>query len=98
MSGKANKNKWAARVLRELNERMELPGGVLSGGVHIELFSDSEATVDGRCSVLEYTDTLVMLNTRTGIVKFTGINLNIPLMEQSCVRICGRICGVEFTS
>ena len=29
MSGKANKNKRAARVLRELNERMELPGGVL---------------------------------------------------------------------
>lgn len=98
MSDKSNKNGHGSRVLRELNERMELPAGVLSGGIHIELYSDCEATVDGRCSVLEYTDTQILLNTRTGIVKITGVGLNIPLMEQSCVKICGKIFGVEFTS
>ena len=85
-------------MLRGLNERMELPAGMLSGGVHIELYSDTEATVDGRCSVLEYTDSQILLNTRTGIVKFTGAGLNIPLMEQGCVKICGKIIGVEFTN
>ena len=102
MNGKQNKPKHGlrrgGRMLRELNEQMELPGGVLSGGVHIELYSDCEATVDGRCSVLEYTDELILLNTRTGIVKLTGAGLNIPLMEQSCVKICGKIFSVEFTS
>lgn len=98
MTDKSNKRKRGKSVLRGLGEKMELPGGMLSGGVHIELYSDSEATVDGRCSVLEYTDTLIMLNTRTGIIKFTGVGLDIPLMEQCCVKICGKIIGVEFTS
>lgn len=98
MSNKPNRAKRGGKMLRGLNERMELPAGILSGGVHIELYSDTEATVDGRCSVLEYTDAQILLNTRTGIVKFTGAGLNIPLMEQSCVKICGKIIGVEFTS
>lgn len=98
MAGKSKKHARGKQLLNELGEKIQLPGGMLSGGVHIELYSDSEATVDGRCSVLEYTDTQIMLNTRTGIVKFTGSSLDIPLMEQNCVRICGKIIGIEFTS
>lgn len=88
--------KRSGQLLDKINESVNLPSGILSGMVHIELNSNNELIIDGRHSVIEYSDNLIRVNTNKGIVKIIGINLEIVTMCDSCLEICGTIKCFEF--
>ena len=88
--------KRSGQLLDKINESVNLPSGILSGMVHIELNSNNELIIDGRHSVIEYSDNLIRVNTNKGIVKIIGINLEIVTMCDSCLEICGTFKCFEF--
>lgn len=94
-NGKRNKH-IKSRFLSRLNDCSELPAGLLSDELHIELNAGREMTVQGRCSIIEYSDSVIRLNTRTGILKIEGCGLQISAMEAGNITICGKILTVSF--
>ncbi|MBQ5590801.1 MAG: YabP/YqfC family sporulation protein [Clostridia bacterium] len=84
------------RGLDKLNRCLDLPDGLLSGGARIELQSNEKALIDCKCSVLQYSDNEIKINTRTGIVVFFGSNLRINSLNKESAVISGKILKVEF--
>lgn len=84
------------RGLNKLNKCLELPEGLLSGGARIELQSNERALVDCKCTVLQYSEEEIKLNTGTGIISFSGKSLSINSLNRESAVITGFIKKVEF--
>lgn len=82
--------------LKKINNCLDLPEGLLTGGVHIELQSDERALIDGKCTVLKYSDTEIKMNTGTGIIIFVGQNLSLDTLQINNSSISGKIKKIEF--
>lgn len=95
--GQKKTNRRVGKLLSEINDRIELPSGILSGGVHIELNSNREMLIDGKCSIMEYTDETVILNTQNGILKIAGAHLDILSMSRTSAVISGKIISLQFS-
>ncbi|MGN0557627.1 MAG: YabP/YqfC family sporulation protein [Acutalibacteraceae bacterium] len=87
----------AGRLLERIGETAELPQGLLTGGVHIELNSNREVLIDGRSSVIEYTENEIRLNIQTGSLRLIGSSLGIVSMSPQGTQITGKIHSLEFS-
>ncbi|MGN0172820.1 MAG: YabP/YqfC family sporulation protein [Acutalibacteraceae bacterium] len=85
------------RGLSKINKCLDLPEGLLSGGTHIELQSNQKALIDGKCTVLQYSDEEIKMNTGSGIVSFKGKNLSIDMLNKESACISGIIKNLEFS-
>ncbi len=84
------------RGLNKINHYLDLPEGLLSGGARVELQSDERALIDCKCTVLQYSDEKIKINTGTGIIAFFGKNLSINSLNRESAVITGKIKKVEF--
>lgn len=82
--------------LKSLNRYLDLPEGLIDGGVHIELQSNKQAVIDGRCSILQYSEEEIKINTGTGIVMFCGNGLCLDTLNRDGALISGTILKMEF--
>lgn len=82
--------------LDRIGEKLELPFGLLCACANIELHSNREACIDGRCSVLEYSDSVIRINTGRQIIEFIGKNLRICSLTPNSAIISGIICSLNF--
>ena len=55
-----------------------------------------EALVEGHKGIIEYTDTVIRLNTPQFIMKLCGANLEITGVSEEYIMIKGIITGVEY--
>lgn len=86
------------RGLNKINKCLQLPDGLLCGETHIELQSNRSALIDGKCTVLQYSDEEIKINTGTGIVSFFGKNLSINSLNRESAEISGIIKTVKFSN
>lgn len=63
---------------------------------HFEFSSNKEVVIEGSKGVIEYTDSLIRINTSIGMVCFSGRNLNLKCITSSELIINGFILNVEF--
>ena len=82
--------------IEHLSKKLELPGGIMGGGSHIELFANSEALIEGIKGVIEYNDCFIKLNIGRGTVEFWGNNLEISSLNCGELAINGKITKIEF--
>ncbi|MBQ7129214.1 MAG: YabP/YqfC family sporulation protein [Clostridia bacterium] len=82
--------------LNKINKYFDLPEGLITGGVHIELMSNKQAILDGKCSILQYSDTQIKINTGNGTVEFLGKNLCLDTLNKEGALISGTIEKIEF--
>lgn len=87
------KNATGAEVF---GRALDLPPGILTGGVHISLLGNKEVTVEGCRGVLEYDDALIKLNIGSGTVTFCGQRLRIVNLDRDHTRISGKIETVTY--
>ncbi len=69
----------------------ELPVEAVSALPVITLTGQVDMIVENYGGIIEYSDTRIMLNTATGIIKIEGIELDIKYMNSQCVTIKGVI-------
>ncbi len=86
--------KWMERFGTDL----EIPVGSLPGGVHIELENNVCAVIDGCLGVLEYSDSVIRLNTGHLIVRLEGCDLTVVSMQNGQATVNGTLTRVEFTT
>ena len=81
--------------LSDIAKELDLPEDICSGGLHIELFSDT-AVIDGCRSVAEYGGGIIRLNVGRQTVGVFGDNLTIKSFVCSQAVITGKIISVEL--
>ena len=67
---------------------LNLPQVVLTG--------HGEVNIENYKSIIEYTDSLVRVNTSTGVLKVEGIGLHLKQMTTENIVISGEILKLEY--
>ncbi len=86
----------AENILDSISRSLDLPQDAVSGYAHIELSGNKEAIIEGCQGVLEYSDSLIALNTGKLTVRVCGCGLTIISMQNGQAVIKGTITGVDY--
>ncbi len=79
-----------------MGRALDLPPEILSGGAHIRLVGNHEASVEGCRGVLEYRSDRIKLNLGNGTVCFCGNGLRLAQFDREHTCICGKIESVNY--
>ena len=77
-------------------ESLKLPKDMMMGAFMLSMTGNREAFIENYRGILEYTDTCILLQTKTGQVRFEGTNLVIEYYTNEDMKISGRIASVMF--
>ncbi len=87
------------RKLKEkLSDIMNIPDELICGTPRIEFDSNKSVWIENYKGIIEYSDTVVRINTSDFIIALSGINLTISSISPEDVCIAGNISSVEFKS
>ncbi len=84
------------RLMDSISRSLDLPADAVSGYAHIEMNGNKEAIIEGCCGVLEYSDSVIALNTGRLTVRVCGCELTIVSMQNGQVIIKGTITGLDY--
>ena len=73
-----------------------MPECAVSSELFIQLYSNKAVSIEGNCSVLNYSDEKIAINTAGNILKVCGSDLNIEQFGNGCLEITGCIVSVSF--
>lgn len=79
-----------------LVESLRLPKDMVMGAFMLSMTGNREAFIENYRGILEYTDTCILLQTKTGQVRFTGTRLVIEYYTNEDMKIGGCITSVIF--
>ena len=77
-------------------ETLRLPKDVCMGALRVTLTGNSEAWIENYRGILEYTDQMILLQTKTCQVCFEGSMLSIDYYTNEDMKICGSITCVRY--
>lgn len=84
------------KLTQKAEQLLELPGGLLSGEVRMELEGRTRLTADGDTAIVSYDDEHVCFMTKSGVVRVSGSELVLESFRSSGVCVSGRLLSVEF--
>lgn len=79
-----------------LVESLKLPKDMMMGAFMLSMTGNREAFIENYRGILEYTDTCILLQAKTGQVRFTGTGLVIEYYTNEDMKISGCIGSVIF--
>ncbi|MGN1147138.1 MAG: YabP/YqfC family sporulation protein [Lachnospiraceae bacterium] len=79
-----------------LIESLQLPKDMMMGAFMLSMIGNREAFIENYRGILEYTDTCILLQTKTGQVRFEGTDLMIAYYTNEDMKISGCIASVIF--
>ena len=83
-----------------LNEKISdisgLPKDITMDFPKMTVLANTELTVENFKGIIEYTDKMIRLNTKTHILKIEGERLGIKYITRDDVMICGKIEKTEL--
>ena len=94
---KRKKTSLAEKTL-QLGDSLDLPGQLLPGFSHVELWQNRQAVVDGVRGVLGYSESCVQLSLNSLVVTFRGAGLTIKSYQQEQLQLTGTIAEVHYTT
>lgn len=84
------------RILDSISRSLDLPQDAVSGYAHIEISGNREVIIEGCQGVLEYSDSVIALNTGKLTVRVCGCELTIISMQNGQAVIKGIITSVDY--
>lgn len=90
------KNKERSRKKELLVESLKLPKDICMGAIRVTLTGSQEAWIENYRGILEYTDSLILLQGKTCQVCFEGSRLTIDYYTNEDMKISGCICCVKY--
>lgn len=91
IDSKAKKSKW--NILNFSNEDVSIE---VQNSANIEIFGNSQVSVDGCLGVYEYKDTYLKLRLLKGSLIIVGSGFNIVYFENRIISVKGKITAIEF--
>lgn len=83
------------RVKQKVADLLDAPVSVISGSF-IEIFSNTQASVEGCKGILEYDESCIKLECHDICITFKGGGLYIRTMSDSNATVCGTIASIDF--
>lgn len=78
-------------------EAASMPRDVVMGASVITITERNEICIENYRGILEYTDLLIRVQTKSGQIRLSGKNLQIEYYTNDEMKITGRIVQLEFT-
>lgn len=85
-------------IRANLSEALELPLDIALDLPKITIIGSLEVSILNHKGIIEYTSTLIRINSRIGIIKIVGIDLEIKNILIEEILIVGEIEKVEIIS
>lgn len=79
-----------------INDRDEIFNSNITGGVHIEIFSNKNAIIEGCKSIVDYEENYIKLKIKKGFLILSGTEFLISSFEEESIIIKGNISTIEF--
>lgn len=76
----------------------ELPKDVVLGQPVLTVLGHMELNIENYRGIIEYTDILIRIQTRSGQIRIKGKNLCIEYYTNDDMKITGRIQSIEYQS
>ncbi len=90
-------NKRTIKCDEELNlNRADLPIASLFGSPHIELFGNHKMSLEGKYSILEYSEEDMKIKLSKQIVSVFGSGIMLSSLECGSFTITGKFSRIEF--
>lgn len=86
------------RIIDSISRNLDLPQDAVSGYAHIEMSGNREVIIEGCQGVLEYSDSVIALNTGRLTVRICGCELSIVSMQNGQAIIKGIITGLDYSN
>lgn len=80
----------------EMTEALNLPKDLTLGAVILTITGKHEAYVENYMSLIEYTETLIRIQTKTCKLELRGVRLNIDYYTNDEMKITGEIQEVKY--
>ena len=82
----------------KIAEMSELPKDVILGIPMLTLMGQMELSIENYGGIIEYTDFLVRIRTKTGQIRVTGERLQVDYYTSDEMKVSGRIMSIEYLS
>jgi len=86
----------AKQIKERLSRVFDIPQGIFGEEAFITIVGTKEINIEGYMGIIEYTSTMVRLNTKKKILKITGADMEIAGVSREYIVITGQIIGVEY--
>lgn len=97
MKSRKQGNKETEHLIRSrIADASELPKDVIMGQPVLTLLGRLELNIENYRGIIEYTDVLIRVQTKTGQIRVTGKNLRIDYYTNDDMKITGRIDSIEY--
>ena len=74
----------------------DMPKDVIMGIPVLTILGDIEICIENYGGIIEYTDCLIRIRTKTGQIIVNGKKLNVDFYTNDEMKICGKIRSIEF--
>ena len=95
-SSRAKKGEVKKPLLGTLSRALELPQEVVLNLPLISIIGKGELTIENHKGILEYSATLVRLNTASGVLGIVGRGLVLRQVTSEAIKVVGSIEGTYF--
>lgn len=83
-------------IRNKMAELSELPKDVVMGMPVLTMMGQMELSLENYRGIIEYTDTIVRIQTKSGQIKVTGKNLQVAYYTNDEMKVNGRIDSIEY--
>lgn len=85
-----------SNMKKKLSQAASLPKDVICHAPIVTIVGKEEMTLENYRGIIEYTDNLIRIQTKTGQIKIIGSTLNIEYYNNDEMKIIGRITCLEY--
>ncbi len=97
MNGAVMKNRVQEQSLKnKIAEASGLPKDVVMGQPGVTVLGRMELNIENYRGIIEYTDTLIRVQTKAGQIRITGKNLSVDYYTNDDMKLTGRIEAIEY--
>lgn len=85
------------QIKEKMVSAMDLPKDVIQNASVITILGRNELCIENYRGIIEYTDILIRVQTRTGQIRIQGKRLRIQYYTNDEMKVTGALSSLEFT-
>ncbi len=86
------------QIKEKIISAANMPKDVVLGASVLTILGDFEVSIENYRGILEYTDTMIRVQTKGKQIRLCGKRLQIEYYTNDEMKITGKICSLEFCS
>jgi len=89
--------KYSFSIKQKVAQISEMPEDVVLGVPLLTIWGNTEISIENYGGIIEYTDTLIRIRTKTGKIIINGKSLHVDYYTNDEMKIHGKIISIEYS-